>query len=139
MATGYARLAAADPAGDPRERALARIRNAMAAHPFVVGGLDRFDTLLGEHTGGRRISKVGAEGLECVAIPEHGFGVVTKCEDGNLRASGPATLALLEHLDLLTPAEIEALAPQRRPVITNVRGRAAGVIEAEVRVLDPAR
>jgi len=139
MATGYARLAAADPAGVPRERALARIRSAMAAHPFVVGGLDRFDTIFGERTGGRRISKVGAEGLECVAIPEHGLGVVTKCEDGNLRASGPATLALLEHLDLLTPAEIEALAPQRRPVITNVVGRTAGVIEAEVRVLDPAR
>lgn len=138
MATGYARFASARDSGSARERALARIRAAMAAHPVVVGGHDRFDTQLAERTGGRRISKVGAEGLECVAIPEHGLGVVTKCEDGNLRASGPATLALLEHLDLLTTSEVEALAPVRRPVITNVRGLSAGVLEAEVRVLDPA-
>ena len=66
-----------------------------------------------------------------------GLGLVAKCEDGNGRATTPATVALLEHLDLLTPAEIEALAPLRRPAITNVRGLSAGVIEAEVRVLDP--
>jgi len=138
MAAGYARFAAARADGTPRERALARIRAAMAAHPFVVGGHDRFDTQLVERTGGRMVSKVGAEGLECVAIPEHGLGLVTKCEDGNLRAGGPATLAVLEHLGLLTPAEIEALAPLRRPAITNVRGLAVGAIEAEVQVLDPA-
>lgn len=138
MATGYARFAAAREDGTPRERALARIRAAMAAHPFVVGGHDRFDTQLVERTHGRMVSKVGAEGLECVATPEHGLGVVTKVEDGNLRAGGPATLAVLEHLDLLTSAEIAALAPLRRPAITNVRGLSAGVIEAEVRVLDPA-
>jgi L-asparaginase II len=137
MATGYARFAAAPDSGTARERALARIRAAMAAHPFVVGGHDRFDTQFGECTHGRRIAKVGAEGLECVAIPEHGLGLVAKCEDGNGRATGPATLALLQHLDLLTHEEIEALAPLRRPVITNVRGLSAGVIEAEVRVPDP--
>ncbi len=138
MATGYARIAAARADGTPRERALARIRAAMAAHPFVVGGHDRFDTQLVERTHGRMVSKVGAEGLECVAIPDQGLGLVTKVEDGNLRAGPPATIAVLEHLDLLTRSEIEALAPLRRPAITNVPGLSAGVIEAEVRVLDPA-
>ena len=137
MATGFARFAAARADGTPRERALARIRAAMARHPFLVGGDDRFDTVLAERTGGRLVAKVGAEGLECVAVAERGWGLAIKCEDGNLRATGPATLAVLDHLGLLAAGEREALAPLRSPAVTNVRGLRAGAIEAEVRVADP--
>jgi len=41
---------------------LAAIRNAMTAHPFLVGGTDRFDTLFMQVAKGRFVSKIGAEG-----------------------------------------------------------------------------
>jgi L-asparaginase II len=139
MATGFARLAAARGDGPPRERALARIRTAMGAFPYAVGGRDRFDTDLMAATGGRMVAKVGAEGLECVAISERGWGLAVKADDGNGRATAPATLAILESLDLLSEAERATLAAQRRPVIRNVRGLEVGLVDAEARRLDGSR
>jgi L-asparaginase II len=138
MATGFARLAAARPDGSPRERALARIRDAMAAHAYLVGGTNRFDTELMEAAAGRLVAKVGAEGLECVAVRDPGLGVTVKCEDGNARGAAPATLAVLDHLGLLDPPVLTAMAAARRPVVRNVRGLEVGVIEAEVRSGVPA-
>jgi L-asparaginase II len=129
MARGYARLASADPEGGARERALARIRDAMRRHPAVTGGAGRFSTHLMEATGGRVLSKGGAEGLECVALPGPGLGLAVKCEDGAARAVGPAVIALLEHLGALRPADLDRLADARRPRVHNVAGLDTGSID----------
>jgi L-asparaginase II len=138
MATGFARLAAARPDGSPREQALARIRDAMAAQPYLVGGHQRFDTELMEAGRGALVAKIGAEGLECVALRDARLGVAVKCEDGSARGAGPATLALLEHLGLVGPDVLAAMAAQRRPVVRNVRGLEVGRVEAAVRSGVPA-
>ncbi len=138
MACGYARLAAASADGDPRERALSRIRAAMCAFPRVVGGAGRFSTVLMEQTGGRLVAKGGAEGLECVGLPARRRGLALKCEDGQARGIAAATLALLEQLDELSDMEREQLAEVRRPVLMNHAGREVGALEAVVRVLAPA-
>ncbi|MFI5370914.1 MAG: asparaginase [Candidatus Eisenbacteria bacterium] len=133
MATAYARLAAARATGDARERSLARIRDVMARHPYVVGGHGRFSSELMAACAGRLVSKVGAEGLECVAWTERGVGVAVKCEDGAPRATEPAVLAVLEGIGALGPAELGALESFRRPHITNAVGLEVGRIEAELR------
>jgi L-asparaginase II len=138
MARAYARLAAAAPDGDQRERALSRIRGAMCAFPRAVGGEGRFSTVLMEATRGRLVAKGGAEGLECVGLPARRLGVALKCEDGQVRGIAPATLALLEQLGELKDDELERLAASRRPVITNHAGLEVGALEALVRVLAPA-
>ncbi len=130
MARGYARLASAAPEGDARERALARIRGAMARHPVATGGIGRFSSDLMAALRGRVIAKGGAEGLECVAIPERGLGLAIKCEDGQSRAIPPAAIAALEALDLLDAAERERLEPWRRQVLRNHSGVETGWIEA---------
>src|SRR5205085_12449815 len=61
MARAHARLAAARPRGDARERALARIRGAMQAHPDATGGAGRFSSALMAATRGRLVAKGGAE------------------------------------------------------------------------------
>jgi L-asparaginase II len=134
MARGYARLAAARPKGDVRAVALDRIRCAMSAHPRAVGGEGRFGTVLMQRTGGRLVVKGGAEGLECVGMPERGLGLALKCEDGHSRALAPATLALLEHLGELSDVERSELESFRRPVITNCAGVEVGALEAVIRV-----
>src|SRR5262249_37643821 len=132
------RLAAARADGDPRERALARIRGAMCAHPRAVGGEGRFSTVLMERTSGRLVAKGGAEGLECVGIPRRGLGLAIKSQDGQARGGGPARVALLDQLGELSPAELEALQESRRPIVHNHAGLEVGSLEAVVKVLTPA-
>lgn len=134
MARGYARLATATPDGDARSRGLDRIRRAMCAHPRAVGGEGRFNTELMERTGGRLVAKGGAEGLECVGLPERRLGLAIKCEDGQARGLAPATLAVLEHLGVLSEGERSGLEGSRRPIVTNHAGLEVGALEAVIRV-----
>ena len=74
IARGYAFLAdpEAVPAGDPRAPlagSMRQVRDAMVAHPEMVGGSrDRLDTSVAKALPGRIAAKGGAEGLRCFAI-----------------------------------------------------------------------
>lgn len=135
MARAYARLAAAVPDGDARERALARIRHAMQTHAWAIGGEGRLSTALIEATGGRLTAKGGAEGLQCVALPD-GRGLAVKCEDGNPRAVGPATIAALARLGALHDEVRARLAAWERPVVRNAAGQDVGRLEASFEPAD---
>jgi L-asparaginase II len=135
MARAYARLATAGPQGGARATALARIRGAMCAYPDAVGGTGRFSTALMRAASGHLVAKGGAEGLECVGSPERGLGLAVKVEDGAARAAAPATLAVLEKINLLAPPARAALTREARPVILNAAGREVGTIEAVVHEL----
>lgn len=134
MARAWARLAVARPAGDARERALDRIRGAMVAHPRATSGAGQFSAELMERTAGRVVAKGGAEGLQCLAVPQQGLGIALKCEDGAGRAVGPATVALLEQIGVLTPAERVALEGWGRTVVRNHAGLEVGYVSAQLRV-----
>jgi L-asparaginase II len=135
MARAFARFAVARTDGDPRERALARIRAAMLAWPRATGGPTRFSSVLMEKSDGRVVAKGGAEGLECLALPRRGLGLAFKCEDGNARALPPAVLGVLELLDEPGADALAALTQFRTPIVHNVVGTNVGVITAEIRVL----
>lgn len=125
FALAFARLSESAHRGDPIP---ARVLGAMAAHPFLVGGTDRFDTVLIEETDGRVIAKIGAEGVHAIAIPERGLAGVVKVEDGAARAQHPAVIRLLQYLDAL-PAELPPrLAGFLRTPIVNTRGATVGEI-----------
>jgi L-asparaginase II len=138
MARAYARLATAREQGETRDRALARIRSAMMSHPRATGGAERFATQLMESMPGRVVAKGGAEGLECLGLPEGGLGLAVKVEDGATRAVGPAVIEVLDHLGVLTEEERTRLAALRRPALRNVAGLEVGRIEATVRAWSPA-
>jgi L-asparaginase II len=139
MARAYARLATARADGDARERAMARIRAAMQAWPRATGGAGRLSSALMERAPGRLVAKGGAEGLECMGLPERGLGLALKCEDGQSRAIGPALMGLLEQLEALSEDEMARLADLRGPVIRNHAGLEVGSLTAEVRVLERTR
>ena len=138
MARLYARLAAASEGGDPRERALHRIRTAMTSYPQAVGGTQRFGTRLMEVTRGRMIAKGGAEGLECMGVPGRGLGLVVKCEDGANRAAAPAAIALLEQFGMLQDTERAQLESLRAPRLRNHAGLEVGRLEPLVEVASPS-
>jgi L-asparaginase II len=132
MARAYARFAAAKPGGDARERALDRIRRAMMQYPIATGGIRRFSSQVMVASGGTLVAKGGAEGLECMGVPELGLGIALKCEDGRSRAAGPAAVALLGHLGLLSGEALAQLEPWRQPLVRNAAGLVVGEIRARV-------
>lgn len=125
MARAYSRFAVASARG---EEVPARVIGAMSRHPFLVGGTDRFDSALIAETGGRVVSKVGAEGVHCALLPERGIGVAIKVEDGAQRAQVPALLRLLQELDAL-PAQLSPrLSEWMRKPVKNTRGECVGEV-----------
>ncbi|GLC27455.1 asparaginase [Roseisolibacter agri] len=123
MARAYARLGAAYAAGDDVP---ARIVHAMRTRPFLVGGTDRFDTVMMEETDGELLVKIGAEGVHSVAVPSRGLGLAVKVEDGAQRAQYPAVLRLLQALDVLPERLTPRLAEFLTKPVRNTRGEVVG-------------
>ena len=138
LALAYARLA--DPSGveDPALRsAFERIRDAMMAHPELVGGdRRRFDTELMRARPGRLVSKAGAEGVKAVAVLRDGptapFGLALKIEDGDLarRAGDVAVSAALARLGVLDADGLSRLGAHAAPRILDPRGNQVGEVRA---------
>ncbi|HEX4932880.1 MAG TPA: asparaginase [Gemmatimonadaceae bacterium] len=123
MAAAFARFAAAAERG---EEIPSRVLGAMRGRPFLVGGTDRFDTVILEETDGSVIAKVGAEGMHSVAVPSRGLGIAIKVEDGSQRAQHMAVIRLLQLLRVL-PEELSGrLAAFARTPIVNTRGETVG-------------
>jgi len=125
MARAYSRLArsAAEGAGIAK-----RVVGAMQTRPFLVGGSDRFDSILIEETEGRIVSKIGAEGVHSVAVLDQGIGIAVKVEDGAQRAQFPAIVHILQLLDALPktlPSRLEEFFTRQ---IRNTRGETVGEI-----------
>jgi L-asparaginase II len=125
MAAAYARLARDAVSG---AEIPATIVGAMTSRPFLVGGTDRFDTVLMEESGGRILSKIGAEGVHSAAILDRGVGIALKVEDGATRAQYPAVLRLLQALGALPDPLPPRLADIAHPRIRNTRGEVVGEI-----------
>ena len=106
----------------------------MQTRPFLVGGSDRFDSALIKATEGRCISKVGAEGVHCVAIMDEGMGIAVKVEDGAQRAQFPAVISVLQRFGALPRDLPPRLAEFFHRPLRNTRGEVVG----EVRPLGDA-
>ena len=74
------------------------VADAMRAHPLLVAGTGRDDTLLMGGIPGLLV-KGGAEGVHAAALPD-GSAVAVKVADGGDRARMPALVAGLRHLGL---------------------------------------
>jgi L-asparaginase II len=125
IALSFARLAAAAPGS-----AEAQVLAATLAHPRLIAGDGRLETVLMETLPGRLFAKTGAEGGFALALVREKLGVALKVEDGASRALGPAILQVLAELGLLTPEAAEALKTYRQSVILNHRKQEVGEIRA---------
>ena len=129
MALAYSRWGQAVEVGDELP---ARTASAIRAHPFLLGGTDRFDTVLIEETDGRVISKVGAEGVHSVTVPGLGIGLAIKVEDGALRAQHIAVLRALQLIGVLSDELTPRLAEWALKPIRNTRGEIVGEVRSEI-------
>ena len=129
MALAYARFGAAV---ENAEELPSRIADAMRTHPQLVGGADRFDTVILQETNGRVIAKVGAEGVHTVMVPERSMGFAVKAEDGAQRAQYAAVIEVLRLMDVL-PELTPRLAEYVRKPVRNTRGEVVGEVRMDGR------
>lgn len=118
LAYAFARLMEPDGRSPGWAGAAHEIRNAMAAHPYLVAGRGRFDTDLMQTIDAT--AKGGASGVQCVGLPG-GLGIALKIEDGSM---GPppapgavAAIAALQQLSMLDADQVVGLSAHGRPVL----------------------
>lgn len=129
LAHGFARLATGHGVGPERAKALARIRAACAAEPFMVAGTGRFCTGVMELFGPRAFVKTGAEGVFCAALPDQGLGIALKCADGATRASEVMMAALIARFLPMSEEEGQRFQRFLTPVMTNWNGIRVGHVQ----------
>jgi L-asparaginase II len=127
----------------PRTAALARIYRAMTAYPELVGGVDRFCTVLMQAFDGALVGKVGADGSYAFGVRASAqtarlgaagaLGIAVKIEDGNLAMLYAVAAELLVLLDIGTTeqrAKLEGFhAPKRLNTMGVETGRVAFSVE----------
>jgi L-asparaginase II len=124
FARALAKLAAPHALPAPRANAAKRIVRAMTTHPELVSGTGRACAILMGAGKGRVAVKTGAEGFFAAMIPELGFGIALKIDDGAGRASETTMAAILDKFGLLGDDK-RALEMVRAPVI-NTRNAIVG-------------
>jgi L-asparaginase II len=126
FARGFAKMATGAGLPDDMAGAARRIFDAATAHPRLVAGTGHFDTRVMEAFGGRVMQKGGAEGVQCGALRDRGWGYAIKCDDGNMAASLAMVAELLLALADPDTTQSQVLAEFAVQDIRNVRGLLVG-------------
>ncbi|GME37836.1 l-asparaginase ii [Neofusicoccum parvum] len=132
-------------AGAPaRTQAQARIFNAMARYPELVGGEGRFCTVLMEAFGGALIGKVGADGCYGIGVraseqtrrlgAKGAVGISVKIEDGSLEILYAVAAEILQQLGIGTPDLWERLAAFHQLKRLNTAGVVTGRVSYPFKV-----
>ncbi|MCP1242969.1 asparaginase [Acetobacter lambici] len=128
LALGYARFASGIGLSPDRAEAAGRLRHAIAHNPTMIAGTGQFDTLVMQELAPRVLTKMGAEGVMIVALPEQGFGIAIKCRDGSVRAAETAAAALIARFARIENSPI--LAHYMRRPLKNWNGQRVGELRA---------
>ena len=94
----------------------------------MVAGTRKFDTEVMTLFRERLFCKTGAEGVYCAALPELGYGIALKCDDGHSRAAQVMLAAVVKGLLPLSDPETERMEFFTKPVLTNWNGIHVGTI-----------
>ncbi|MCE4553028.1 asparaginase [Roseateles cellulosilyticus] len=125
LARAFARAGTGHGLPEGHARAARRLRQAVAAEPFMVAGTDRFDSRVMAVFGERLYCKIGAEGVFCAALPELGLGVALKIDDGAARAAEAAMAAVAQ---ALLRTDHEVLRDYSHLELKNRRGLTVGAL-----------
>lgn len=128
LAAAYAALAFPDMLDDTAAEAARTVLASIRSEPYLIGGDERFDTLIAQATGGRLIGKMGAEGIYALAAPQERAALAVKISDGAERALYPVVMEALMQLGWLEESEVSALRSFHRPAVRNGNGNETGAI-----------
>lgn len=132
LARGAANIADAHAHAPARQAAIARIRAAIAAEPFMIAGDGRACSDIISCIGDKAFVKFGAEGVFFAPLFSLGLGLALKVRDGATRAADTAIASLLHNLGLLDGAAEEKLAGYLSTTLANWRGTPIGTVRARL-------
>jgi L-asparaginase II len=135
LAHGFAKFGSGRGISVERAGAAARLRQACAQAPWFVAGTGRFCTGTMQLFGERVFVKTGAEGVYCAALPQQGFGIALKCDDGASRAAQAIIAAVIARFLPLAASERAAVERLAEPVLRNWNGFEVG----QIRLTDATR
>ena len=138
LARALARLVAPDRLGRLRAVAARRVVAAMTSHSHLVGGQNRFDTLVMDAADGAIVSKGGAEGVHVAALPHQGLGIAIKIDDGARRATETAMAVLLIRFGTLDPHALQTVRSYVDAPIRNTLGTRVGTVRPAPQWLEHA-
>ncbi|MBE7733702.1 asparaginase [Devosia faecipullorum] len=131
-ARGFARMASGEGLDERHASAAQVLFDAATSHPHLVAGTGHPDTLVMAAFKGRIMQKGGAEGVQCGAIRDKGWGYALKCDDGNLAASQSMVAALLLKYADPDAGQRAVLEKFTRQPTKNVRGNVVGELRAVI-------
>ncbi|SFT49477.1 asparaginase [Pseudovibrio denitrificans] len=127
-ALAFARFATGVGLDPVRANAAEVLYEACVNEPYMVAGKNRFCTEIMDIFKGRVFVKVGAEGVFCAALPELGFGVTLKCEDGSVRGAEVMMAATIRSLLGLSEEEEKGLRTWEHQQLKNRRDILVGEV-----------
>jgi L-asparaginase II len=130
FAYGFARMATGRGLSPEYGAAARRLFDAATSHPHLVAGTGHADTLIMQAFGGRVMQKIGAEGVQCGAIRDKGWGYAIKSDDGNMAASQAMLAGLLLAIAEPDADQREVLEKFASQKIRSVRGAEVGELRA---------
>ena len=135
-AMAIARFADPSKLGAERANACRRIQKAISVAPEMIAGSDRLCTALNKSANGSVIAKVGAEGVYLAALPDLGYGIALKTQDGTVRGAEVAVGFILDKLGAMTAEMHREMDAYVTPVLTNWNKIEVGRLAAEKSVLE---
>jgi L-asparaginase II len=132
FALGFARMATGAGLPPNLARAAQRLLDAATKHPHLVAGTGHADTLIMGAFAGRVMQKIGAEGVQCGAIRDKGWGYALKCDDGHMAASQAMLAGLMLKIADPDAAQSRVLEQLARQPIKSVRGAQVGELVSRV-------
>ena len=108
-----------------RGKACARIAQAIANDPFLIGGTGRACSDVNQAYGSDVTVKIGAEGVYGIAANQFGLGAMLKVRDGNMRIAGVALGQILHDLGYAKHSELDG---HFAPILYNWAGDEVGRI-----------
>jgi len=129
LAIAAARMACPDEPGSLRANSIQRVVAAMRAHPHLVAGTGRADTVLMEEGGFSGATKCGAEGIYMAILPDQELGMAMKVDDGGSRAADALLIAVLHHLGAIDTETRDRMAGRINLEIQNPQGEVISFIQ----------
>ncbi|KZL20931.1 L-asparaginase II [Pseudovibrio axinellae] len=127
-ALAFARFATGVGLDPVRANATEVLYEACVNEPYMVAGKNRFCTEIMDIFKGRVFVKVGAEGVFCAALPELGFGVTLKCDDGAERGAEVMMASVIRSLLPLSEDEEKGLHAWEHQQLMNRRDILVGEV-----------
>jgi len=128
-ARAMARYATPDDLPEEKAEAARRTARAMLAHPHMVAGEGRFDTVAMRAGRSRLLVKSGAEGVMIVGVIGARTGIAVKIADGADRALHAVVAALLIEMGLAQEFDLEGARPRE---VRTREGTPVGKVEVRL-------